>query len=432
MKMNDLRLILVGIIIIVSCFILASVLASVIRRVQNKKRYEKMDGLRDEYRAAILKIVNSGSAADARKFARKNIKPGSLEWAALEQVLFKLGEEEGQRDHARKLFDAFGYRQHYLNQLAKRGSSISLSSIADKLGRIGDPSAVEPVSRLLKHKKSEVVTVAFRALCRIGTDDALQRVLSILPLLLKQRRVTIKAVQTSLLLFRSWAGNRLLQYAHETSEPEVLAVILETLASFPPRREILNLALAGLSHSDPEVRGKALKVLARGEQGTFLADGKIFMPLLRDPFWFVRLQAAKTIGKLRCANYIEMLKKLAIDERWQVRDAATMALLNSGEVSLDAIIELLESPDRYARESISEEIQRTGFVLNLIEYLGSADYLKKSKARRILTSMHGVGFSTPLREAAESGSSGPIITAELLDILYPGISYEKVADRRYN
>jgi len=417
--MFDLRLIIVGLILLILCLILASVLASIVRRVQNKKRYEKLDGLREELTSAVLNI-RSGPADSVREFVRTSkIKAGSLEWIALEQVLFKLGEEEDQKDFARNLLEAFGYPNYYLNLLSKRGSAISLSAAADKLGRIGDPRAVEALSKLLDHRRSEVATVAVRALCRIGSADALHQVLLSLPSLLNDN-VTVKAVQTSLLLFEPWAGDRLLQYAEETDDSEVLAVILETLASFPAKPEMLQFALARLSHPDPEVRGRALKILARGGRN-FLHDGEIFLPLINDNVWFVRLQAAKTIGKLRCGKYVEMLKKLALDERWQVRDAATISLLEEGEASLDAILELLESPDRYARESISEEIQRTGFVLNLIDYLGSDDFIKKGKAKRILASMHGVGFSTPLREAAESGTSGPVITAELLEILFPGI-----------
>lgn len=424
--MFEFRLIIVGIIILILCLVLASVLASVVRRVFNKRRYEKLDGLRDKLRATVLKARSAG------EFVREtNIKTGSLEWMALEQVLFSLYEDEGRKDLVRNLLEAFGYRRYYLKQLSKKGSPISLAAAADKLGRIGDPAAVDPLARLLDHKRSEVATVAFRALCRIGTANALNRVLFSLPMLLKKSRITVKAVQTSLLLFGNWAIDRLLQYAGRAHDPEVLAVILETLVSFPARKEILDFAMARLSHPDPEVRGKALKLLARGEKGAF-SDEEVFLPLLDDAYWFVRLQAAKTIGKLQCGNYIQMLKKLALDERWQVRDAAVISLLQKGETSLDAALELLETPDRYARESISEEIQRSGFVFTLIECLGSADYLKKDKARRILASMHGVGFSTPLREAADSGVSGPVITAELLDILFPGISYEKVAGRIYN
>jgi HEAT repeat protein len=416
--MNNLQRILAGVIIIVFCLIFTSVLISVIRRVGNKRRYEKLDRLREKFRTEILKIITSGSID--RFVHNEKIPAGSLEWVAREEVLFELCEREEHKNHARKLLDIFGYTKHYHAQLLSRGSFIRLSAAADKLGRIGDPSAIEPLFQLLNHKKSEVATVALRALCRIGTNNALHHVLFALPTLLKDRSVTVKAIQTSLFLFGPWAGEELLQYAGKTDDPEILAVILETLIAFPARREIFEFTLTKLAHKDPEVRGKALRVLAHSDSESSSCDPQVFLPLLSDPVWFVRLQAAKTIGKIRCEKFIEMLKKLALDERWQVRDAATLSLVEIGEASVDAFLELLETTDRYAKESISEEIQRTGFVLDLIEYLGGADLERKAKAERILTSMHQVGFSTPLREAIETSKNRPEISAELTKILQTG------------
>jgi len=417
--MTDLRLILVIVIIFVFGLSMASVLVSVTRRVGNKRWYEKIDGLRDKFRPVITAMITSGSMDSIEQFMNTlKIRAGSHEWVALEQVLFELNKQGRQKNYTRMLFDAFAYTEYYRNQLTSQGSSIKLSSAADKLGRIGGPSAIEPLADLLNYKKSEVATVAFRALCRIGTNDALHHVLASLPILLEKRSITIKAMQTSLLLFEPWAADSFLQFARTTYHPETLAVILEVLVAFPANREFTEFALNMISHPDPEVRAKALRVMARNGIETGSYDFKVFSLLLNDPVWFVRLQAAKTIGKVKCEKFIEMLKKLALDERWQVRDAATLSLVELGDASLDTFLELLETPDRYAKESISEEIQRTGFVQNLIEYLGGADVERKAKAKQILTSMHKVGFSTPLREAMESGKNRPDISKELANIIF--------------
>lgn len=421
-NMADLRLTLIILCIVVFCFSLISIMFSVIRRVINKRRYEKLDRLHDKFQSIISDIITSGSIGSVYDFMKKSkIRTGSLEWVALERFLFELSEKEGQKNYAMKLFEEFGYTRYYYKQLSSSRSTIELATAADKLGRIGDPSAVDPLSNLLNHKNSEVATVAFRALCHIGTDNALYHVLISLPVLLKDGRVTVKTVQTSLLLFGQWAEDILLKYARTSDVPEILAIILETLIAFPAGQEITEFALTKLSHPDSEVRGKALKVIARTtELDNFSFDSKIFFLLVDDPVWFVRLQAAKAIGKVKCENYVDMLKKLALDERWQVRDVATLSLVELGDDSLDVFLELLETPDRYAKESISEAIQRSGFVLNLIEYLDAADPEKKSKAKRILAAMHEIGFSTPLREAMEAGGSGSKITTELTKILLAG------------
>lgn len=416
--MDDLRLILFIVIIVVFGLSVVSVLVSVSRRVNNKRRYEKIDGLREKFIPVLTAMITSGSTDSIQQFINTSkIRAGSREWVALEQVLFALNEQEEQKIFIRKLFDALGYTKYYCNQLSSQRSPIKLSSTANKLGRIVDPSAIEPLANLLNHEKSEVATVAFRALCRIGTNNALRHVLASLPNLLENKNITAKAIQTSLLLFKPWAGDSLLQYARTTDHSEILALILEILLAYPAKREITEFALTMISHSDPEVRAKALRVIARNGIEASSYESKAFLQLLSDPVWFVRLQAAKTIGKIKCDNFIEMLKKLALDERWQVRDAATLSLVELGDASLDTFLALLETPDRYTKESISEEIQRTGFVQNLIEYLGSSDIERKAKAKHILTAMHKVGFSTPLREAMESGTNHPDISTELANII---------------
>jgi HEAT repeat protein len=409
--------ILVVLIVVVFGSILAFVIASVTRRVRNTRRYEKLDRLREEFRKEIP--GDSTPASIDRFVVRTRVRPGTIEWAALEDVLFSLVERENQAVLARRLFGALGYTRYYQDRLTK-GSSIDISTAADRLGRIGDSSSIDLLAKLLFHKETEVATVALRALCRIGKSDALHRVLDALPAVMKEGRVSQKAIQTSLMLFEPWAAETMLRFAKENEDPKILALIIETLIGFPPRQEAFDYATACLSHPDPEVRGKALRLLAQEENTSFTCDWNIFVPLLTDPVWFVRLQAAKTLGKMHCENFIDMLKQLSLDERWQVRDAAAFALAEIGEPAVDAFLELMQTPDRYAKESICEEIQRSGFVLDLIEYLGEARGGLNAKAKQILAQMHGLGFSAPLRDAFEMEEVAPGIRTELAEILQTG------------
>ncbi len=415
--MTDLRVLLIVVIVLVFGFIIAFVAASVTRRVRNSRRYERLDRLRERFRKEIPQ--DSTPASVDRFVARTHLRAGTIEWAALEDVLFEMAERQNQTILARRLFGAIGYTKYYQERL-KKGSAIDMSAAADRLGRIGDPAAIEPLASLLLHKHSEVATVALRSLCRIGKSTALRLVLGVIPTLVRDGHVSIKAIQTSLLLFDPWASEPLLQFAKDSEDPKIIALVIETLIGFPFRREMFDYGLTCLTHPDPEVRGKALRLLAQEGKESFTCDGDVFVPLLNDPVWFVRLQAAKTLGKMRCENFIDMLKKLSLDERWQVRDAAAFALSEIGEPAVDAFLELMETPDRYAKESVCEEIQRSGFVLDLIDYLGGADLDLKAKAKRILFQMHGLGFSAPLLDAFDSETVPPALHTELAIILQEG------------
>lgn len=415
------RLFLICFILFVFILIFTSVLLSVIRRMWNRSRYEKLDRLKEMLKPAVMESVSAGTI-DAFVQDTK-IPVGSLKWEALEQILLDACERQETKTEVLKLFKAFGYVDFYQKQLSSvRGSSIKLSTAADKLGKIGDPSAIPFLGQLLQHKKSEVATVAFRALCRIGSADALNCVLNAIPALLKEGKVTAKAVQTSLLLFGPWAGEPLLRYAGHQDDPEVLSVMIETLIAFPVSAEMFQFALSRLSHPDAEVRAKALKILARNDIGdrSFPYDPRIFQTLITDPVWYVRLQAARTIGTLKCDQYVEMLKRLVLDEQWQVRDAATASLINTGEASIDAFLELLETEDQFAKESISEAVQRTGYKTRLMEWLGGVDLKQKFKALRMITMMHHAGFSTPMREAVEAGYIREDAGEELSEVLQTG------------
>ncbi len=103
-----------------------------------------------------------------------------------------------------------------------------------------------------------------------------------------------------------------------------------------------------------------------------------------------------------------------------MRDAAAFALSEMGEASIDSFRELMETPDRYAKESICEEIQRSGYVLGLIDYLGDRESDRKTKSKRILQLMHQLGFSAPLSDALESASSTPLVRTEIQSILNAG------------
>jgi hypothetical protein len=85
-------------------------MASICRRLWNKRRYEKLDRLRELLRPALRDSIATGSI-DA--FTRDTkIPAGSLKWEALEQILLEMCEGAEQKTEALKLFQAFGYVQY--------------------------------------------------------------------------------------------------------------------------------------------------------------------------------------------------------------------------------------------------------------------------------------------------------------------------------
>ena len=131
-------------------------------------------------------------------------------------------------------------------------------------------------------------------------------------------------------------------------------------------------------------------------------------PLLDDPVWFVRLQAAKAVAALRHCSAPALLAKRLTDDKWQVRNAAATAIVRAAADPAGIFLETLDATDRYAKESICEEIQKTGFVYRLIGELESPDGAACAKSRKILDIMASLGYGSPLEETLKGRPGGRI------------------------
>jgi hypothetical protein len=182
----------------------------------------------------------------------------------------------------------------------------------------------------------------------------------------------------------------------------VISCILDILSRLPADPRSARLAAGALSSSNAEVRSKALKVMGRAENiRAFQNLPTLIRPLLEDPVWFVRLQAIRSIRALGDDAAAPLIGKRIFDDNWQVRNEAAQALTVLGERSLDIFLDILTGTDRYAKDSICEEIEMTNFSEQLIANLTARDAGVQNKSRQVLEIMHSLGFSTPLRQYLE-------------------------------
>jgi HEAT repeat protein len=217
-------------------------------------------------------------------------------------------------------------------------------------------------------------------------------------MLLNESLISQKALNTALTSFGVSAVPSLIEYGKKNSDPRILSSILEVLSNTSIDSAVCLFALDHTKHEDAEVRSKALKVLGLVDTASVPFDQNLLLPLLEDPAWFVRLQAVRALGNLDNRTAIAFIGGLLLDQNWQVRDAAATALTKFGNDSIDIFLKTLKSKDRYAKESICEEIEKTNFSSFLIENLASENREIYAKSREILHIMHTLNFSTPLQE----------------------------------
>jgi HEAT repeat protein len=109
------------------------------------------------------------------------------------------------------------------------------------------------------------------------------------------------------------------------------------------------------SSSNPELLAAALK----------LATGHAPVPhietLLAHPAWYVRMQAAKLVGRMGRTEDAARLEKLLTDEEWWVRFRAAKALVRLPGVSAVDLEQIrLRLHDPYARDILGQALAEAG------------------------------------------------------------------------
>ncbi|MDE3179518.1 MAG: HEAT repeat domain-containing protein [Acidobacteriota bacterium] len=138
---------------------------------------------------------------------------------------------------------------------------------------------------------------------------------------------------------------------------------------------------AGLASAGPDVSQVVLTRLSKDEDSEVRARAAILLSyaegavseqtlrrLLEDSAWFVRLHAVRALGARKNPASIQVLAARLTDTNWRVREAAARALSTCGAEGLNLLAEtLFITHDRYAREQIMEEIEKSAGLGEVLE-----------------------------------------------------------------
>lgn len=259
-----------------------------------------------------------------------------------------------------------------------------------------DPAGVQALEDLLAGSDEEVAAAAVTMLGEVDDEQAVT--------------VLVRALQTGA-CSPAWVAaqlerhptptDRLLRPLLRDARPTVRAWAARLLAA-SSRADSLEDDLAILcSDPDPDVRAAAVQSL--GAVGGELA-AECASTLLRDPVWYVRVQAARTLGQLQSTKDAAAVAALLSDTEWWVRTAAKDAFVSLGRSAADALLPLLEHPDRFAQNGAAEILQDLGVVRELVGELasGSPPSTQALAARALLGRIFEAG-GPRVRKAALAG-----------------------------
>ncbi len=189
---------------------------------------------------------------------------------------------------------------------------------------------------------------------------------------------------------RQWGATLLARYRDPELELEVAALVVD---------------------EDPQVRAAVLKSLTRSES-RLAAPAAV--TALADPVWFVRVHAARALGRLGQVEHASEMVALLADPRWWVRTAAKEALQELGDDVAPAVLPALKSDDAFVRDGAAEVLQNIGVVNGLMRRLerSPGDEL----ALRVLRSIFAAGGRAVAGAAVTRAvASGSTRAADLID-----------------
>ncbi|MEJ7872559.1 MAG: HEAT repeat domain-containing protein, partial [Rubrobacteraceae bacterium] len=119
----------------------------------------------------------------------------------------------------------------------------------------------------------------------------------------------------------------------------------------------------------------------------------------------MRTQAVNALGMIGEVSTVPALKELAADGEWWVRLNACKALANMGPEGEKALLELLLSEDRYARDRAAATLESRGVTRRMVRRL-AAPGRKGERARTIIGALIESGTTKYLRGLAQTLPEG--------------------------
>lgn len=394
MKMEAKTILKIIILISLSLLLFVALVVAV-RRVIRSIYFSKLDRERERLKKKIDMFLDRKiviNSADL-KFPEK-----SIPWQAVEDLLLKARESASNENKVRitKLLEKLGYPAFYQRML-KSGNRWQRSLAADRLGRIGSESSTRHLLEALNDPEIEVRSVALRSLGMISDPKALPLLITRLPrITTEEEGVFASTLKNTLIKLGESVVPSILSKIDECDE-EMQALLIECLGEIGSKKAT-SILMRKLTHPNPEIRSKSARAL--GKIRDPLAVSKL-IEVGEDNVWFVRLQVCRALGMIGDEKAIDFLSQRLTDENWQVRSAAAESLRQIGSPAFSALIKILtDGGDRYAKEQIAEEMQRSGIVDELIDALEHPGHEKAEMGKQFLSSLAKLKVTSLMRHAS--------------------------------
>ncbi len=437
-RIEVLTAVVIWLIIAVVAVIVGIVLVTVQRRINRGRYFERLDRARQRAQELLEPFYQKKATLESIVASCRNYR-SKAERQALEDVLFchtKIQEELAlTREVLRKLgwirewIDILRSRttepcgeigkllkeigDHYPGTSQKRGIALWLIPdftarciAADKLARVPAPEGLCALVAGSADPHPEVREVCIRQLGNFADPACLPLLLEQLVYVLGSKaRISVRNIKSALVRFSLQDLEGFLP-ALEHPNRRVRFFAVDIIREIADRRAAVSGLLTKNDFSSAiyrlfterlyqdefgDVRARSAAIVAHFHDPI---SYKILEKLLQDKEWFVRMHACRALGSKSFIPIAPVLAERIGDSNWLVREAAVRSLMKMGQLGTEQIVRtFLTTQDKYASEQISEELQRSGV---LIELLASITSSEADTVTRVIRRMLALNKSTML------------------------------------
>jgi HEAT repeat protein len=407
-----------------------ALVALAIGRRQRRDRYfERLDDLRQRYRPVVSAVLSKKVDYAKGLEALKGIS-GLDRLYFLEQLLLENPPSAAQIPVARQLAEDLGLVKIWQSHVSGRFELASLrdalarpEGLLQRIGRLNFILKAKSAENLgvVRHEPSwpllakalhdahpDVQSVAARALAAIGEPESFQPLLERIKeiVLHPSGKISLRSVKSALVSFPLKEAYRLVP-ALKHDHPRVRFLAVDILREMVEHEAALNedfVLDASIFGSDMgevlltqccfddngDVRARSAPIIS------YLADVRatpVLLTLLEDPQWFVRLHTVRALAKRKFLSQAEQVSQRLTDAHWLVRQAAAQTLLVFGRAGVDTLADhMLTTQDRYSREQIADEMQRSGLIPTLLAQYSTSTDNREARVFGLLADMGKTSF----------------------------------------
>lgn len=443
MLLEDIAALVMWLIVAVAAINLVFLGSVVYRRLARSRYYRLKDEARQSWQPVVDQFVRwELTQTDAAKKLR-GARSNAAQDAIRELLLARMGRETCDRITA--LLFALGAVERWAAQaFSKRGPAITVSALSighipfpgrqgnrlldwlqqtrllavsrtlavDALGRLAPDFAEVYALAALEDPSGEVRRTALAALGRYRRTSGIGPLFSALGEALakepgERRATSARTAKAALVCYGLGHLRRFVPYLRH-SDPEFRFYVVDIVREICAREsrghrlgrsdlpgELYEAFLDALSRDEsPDVRARSAPVIAHFHD---IRSSIALRHLLRDENEFVRLHAVRAAADPCYPELLPALMERLTDRRWRVREAAVRGMAKLGEKAQQMLFrEFAASADRYESEQITEELERSGLIRQVVEDLGAGG-ARGNLALAVCRRMVAVGRTALLR-----------------------------------